>query len=169
MFHYAVAVAVLSSAPVSAAQAENDAINAVYERLVQAKAEISARRVAEAFDENATLITPRPGPPIRRNELQQGLESMAARMADGKVRVSTSYRIESRAVLGDVAVDSGYMRTLFAAPEGAPKPMDMYSRFLVTLKRGADGSWKIIGDASLPADTAAWNNAKQAQGLAFAD
>ena len=169
MFDYAVAVAVLSSAPVSAAQAENEAINVVYEHLVQAKAENSPARVAEAFDENATLITPRPGPPIRRNGLQQALESMAARMADGRVRVSTAYRIESRAVLGDVAVDSGYMRTLFTAPEGAPKPMDMYNRFLLTFKRGADGSWKIIGDASLPADTAAWNNAKQVQGLASAN
>jgi ketosteroid isomerase-like protein len=163
----AIALAVASSASVSASRAENDAINAVYQHLTRAKLENSPEKVAQEYDANATLIDPRSGPPMRGSGLDQSLKSITDRMASEKVRVSTAYRVESRAVLGNVAVDSGYMRTLLTAPAGAPKPKDMYTRFLVTFKRRSDGSWRIIGDASLPADAAAWNNLKRVEGLAF--
>ena len=53
-------------------------------------------------------------------------------------------------MIGDLALDAGYMRQLMTRADG--KSAARYSRFLVTLKRDARGVWKIIGDGSMPAE-----------------
>jgi ketosteroid isomerase-like protein len=90
---------------------------------------------------------------------------MAARMAADGVRVDTAYRVERRSVSGDLAIDAGYMRQTMTRP-GA-EPMVMYRRFLVTMRRGADGAWRIVADASMPAEQAAWDAAARVEGLQY--
>ena len=45
--------------------------------------------------------------------------------------------------------------------------MTMITRFLFTLRRQADGSWRILSDASLPSTEAAWTGAVRAGGLRY--
>ena len=168
MIRPVIAIAILSAAaPASAGSRADPALNAIYERLAAAKAENAPEKVASEFAAQATLISARPGPPIRGDALAGALRPMAERLKSEKVTVSTAYRVESRRVLGDVALDSGYMRTLFAAPAGAARPRDMYNRFLVTFRKKSGGDWKIVGDASLPATSADWDKAARTEGLKF--
>ena len=85
--------------------------------------------------------------------------------ADGAT-LATRYRIERRSVVGDVAVDAGYMRQEMRRAAGQ-QPMTMVTKFLVTLRREADGSWHIVADASMPSTEAAWAGAVRAEGLRY--
>ena len=68
-------------------------------------------------------------------------------------------------MIDGIALDAGYMRQTIRRGDG--QSMTRYARFLVTLQRGADGAWRIIGDASMPADEAAWTALRQTEGLHF--
>lgn len=82
------------------------------------------------------------------------------------ITAATRYRIERRSFAGDVAIDAGYMRQEMRRAAGA-QPMTMITRFLVTLRRQADGSWRILSDASMPSTEAAWTGAVRAEGLRY--
>lgn len=165
MIKFVVAAALLAVSSAAAAHREDAAINGVYDRLVKAKAQNSAEAIAAAFRPEAILISSRPGPAVTGDKLRSVIAPMASRLIADGVTVSTSYRVDHRTVLGSVAVDSGFMRTLFTAPEGAVKPQDMYNRFLVTLQKDARGEWKIIGDASLRSTQEEWDKAAIVPGL----
>jgi ketosteroid isomerase-like protein len=47
------------------------------------------------------------------------------------------------------------------------EPMTRYARFLVTMQRGSDGAWRIIGDASMRAEEAQWTALTRTEGLHF--
>ena len=155
-------VAVVAAAPASA---ENAAINRVYVGLADARARSDVADIAAAFAPEALLIDQRPGPPTSGGELAERLRPMAARIAADNVRLDTAYRVERRSVSGDLALDAGFMRQTMARP-GA-EPMIRYARFLVTLRRGADGTWRIVGDASMPATQAQWDAAPRGEGLQY--
>lgn len=162
----AVALAASLSAAPAAAHPQDGAINQLYGRLVAAKARNDAAGVAAAFAPEALLIDARPGAATSGAELAARLTPMAARMAADGVTVATQYRIERRSVAGDVAIDAGYMRTEMRRAAGE-QPLTMITRFLVTLRRQADGSWRILSDASLPSTEAAWAGAVRAEGLRY--
>lgn len=163
------AMLAMTAASAHAADREDAAINAVYDSLASAKAENSPDAMARAFAADATLISPMPTPAGTGAGLKAALAPMAARLRDEGVQVATAYRIERRTRFGDVAIDAGYMRTHFSAPAGKPKPNDMLSRFLVTLRRQPDGKWLIVADASLPAAADAWEKVERKDGLKFDD
>jgi ketosteroid isomerase-like protein len=73
--------------------------------------------------------------------------------------------VERRSVQDGVAVDAGYMRMQMTRPDGQKGAQ--YARFLVTMRRDASGRWRIIGDASIRTDEAAWNAAPRAAGLRY--
>jgi uncharacterized protein (TIGR02246 family) len=160
----AVAAAVLA-APAAAANPEDAALNRVYAGLVAARAAGDVPGMASAFAPEALLIDQRPMPPIAGADLAERLRPMAARLAADGVRVDTAYRVERRSVSGDLAIDAGYMRQSMTRP-GA-EPLVMYRRFLVTMRRGADGAWRIVADASMPAEQAAWDAAARVEGLQY--
>jgi len=162
----AAALAATLSAVPAAAHPADDAINQVYGRLTEAKAHNDAAGVAAAFAPEALLIDARPGGATSGAELAARLAPMAARMAADGVTVATQYRIERRSVAGDVAVDAGYMRQEMRRAAG-DQPMTMVTKFLVTLRRQADGSWRILSDASMPSTETAWTGAVRAGGLRY--
>jgi ketosteroid isomerase-like protein len=63
-------------------------------------------------------------------------------------------------------VDAGYMRQEMRRAAGA-QPMTMITKFLVTLRRQADGSWRILSDASMPSTETAWVAAVRAGDLRY--
>jgi len=149
----------------AAAHPEDPRINAVYQKLAEARAANDVEGMASAFASGGILVDQRPGPALAGGDLAARLRPMAARIAADGVRIDTSYRVEKRSVMGDIALDAGFMKQSMAAKDG--RTSTRYARFLVTLQKGADQNWRIIGDASMPADEAAWNGLARADGLQF--
>jgi uncharacterized protein (TIGR02246 family) len=160
----ALAAAVAAAAP-AAANPEDAALNRVYTELAAARARHDVAGMASAFAPEALLVDPRPGPPILGTELAERLRPMAARIVADGVSLDTAYRVERRSVAGDIAMDAGYMRQTVTRP-GA-EPNIRYARFLVTMRRGANGAWRIVGDASMPATQAQWDAAARVDGLQY--
>jgi ketosteroid isomerase-like protein len=156
-------LAVCAAAPVSAHPAD-DAINAVYGGLIKARVESDIAGMIAPFPTEAILIDSRPGPALGGGaELEARLRPMAARLATEGVKVKTQYRIERRSVTGEVAMDAGYMRMEMTRPNGQTGAR--YARFLVTMRRDEAGEWRILGDAAMPSDEAAWNAVDRKEGL----
>lgn len=162
---FAILMAVAASSPALSANPEDAALNAVYARLAAARAANDVPGMSAAFGAEGILIDARPGAPITGSELAQRLQPMAERVQADGVRISTSYRIERRSVIDDVAVDAGYMRQTMARGDG--QTGTRYARFLVTMQREADGKWVIIGDASMPSDEAAFAQVTKQPGLHY--
>lgn len=145
---------VLGAAAPAFAHPEDAAIDAVYERLRSARSAGSIEGMSAAFAPDAMLVDSRPGAPILGSELAARLAPQVERLRGENGSIATEYRIERRQVSGNIALDAGYMRQTVNRP--GHEPMTRYARFLVTMRRGADGSWQIVGDASMPATEAAW-------------
>lgn len=144
----------LGAAAPAFAHPEDAAIDAVYERLRNARAAADIEGMVAAFAPDGMLVDSRPGAPITGSELGARLAPQVERLRGEGGSIATEYRIERRQVSGDIALDAGYMRQTVNRP--GHEPMTRYARFLVTMRRGADGQWQILGDASMPATEAAW-------------
>jgi ketosteroid isomerase-like protein len=156
-------LAALAAGPAAAANPEDEALNSVYRGLVESRSRSDVAGMAAAFGSEALLIDQRPMPAISGAELADRLRPMAARIVADNVRIDTAYRVERRSVSGDLAIDAGYMRQSLARP-GA-EPMVRYSRFLVTMRRGESGAWRIVADASMPSTEEAWDSVARSEGL----
>lgn len=157
-------VLVLSAAP-ALAHEQDAALNGVYTKLASARAANDMAGMIGQFGADGLLVDARPGPVISGAELEERMKPMLARIVSEQGRIDTAYRIERRSVIGDIALDAGFMRQTVNRP-GA-EPMTRYARFLVTMKRGEDGRWRIIGDASMPAQQAAFDGVARQEGLHF--
>lgn len=153
------------AAPASAGSPDDAGINAVYAKLSQARAAHDVEGMVSAFSSDGLLVDARPGPVITGGELEGRLRPMAERVANEGIKIATSYRLERRSVMGDVALDAGYMRQTMERPNA--EQTSRYSRFLVTMRRETDGVWRIIGDASMPAEQAQFDALKPVQGLYY--
>jgi len=153
------------TAPALAASAEDPALNAVYAGLRDARAAHDVAGMAAAFAQDGLLVDARPGPVISGAELPGRLAPMAQRIRDEGVRIATAYRLERRSVMGDVAVDAGFMRQTMVRATG--EQAVRHARFLVTLRRQSDGRWRIVADASMPATAEAFDALKPVEGLHY--
>ena len=165
--HLATALfASLVAATAAAAHPQDQAINAVYAGLASSRAANDVAGMAAPFHPQALLIDARPGPAVTGADLAAVLAPQRERLVKEGVRIDTAYRVERRQVIGqDIAVDAGYMRQAMKR-EGAAE-MVRYARFLVTMQRGEDGRWKIVGDAAMPSTAEVWNGLKAQDGLQF--
>ena len=153
------------AAPAAAANREDDALNQVYAALSRARAAHDVAGMTSAFGAQGLLVDARPGPAISGGELGERLKPMADRVRSEGVKIDTAYRLERRSVMGDVAVDAGYMRQTMVRPDGQTGMR--YARFLVTMKREPGQGWKIVGDASMPAEKAAFDGVLKVDGLHY--
>ncbi len=162
----AAALIALSSAPPATAHPQDEAINAVYARLAASRVANDVAGMASGFHPQALLIDARPGPAVLGADLAGVLAPQRERIVRDGVTVESAYRVERRQVIGeDLAVDAGYMRQAMRRP-GAPEAVRI-ARFLVTLKRGPDGAWQIIGDAAMPSTAEVWTGLAAQAGLRF--
>ena len=166
-YHPNLACAALCSiaAPAAAAHPEDASINSVYDGLRQARAANDLDGMASAFGPGGLLIDARPGPAISGDELGARLKPMVARVKAEGVKIETGYRIERRSVLGDVALDAGFMRQTITRP--GTEPTVRHARFLTTLQRDPSGRWRIIGDASMTVDKAQFDGVAKVEGLTY--
>lgn len=153
--------------PASAYPADG-ALNRLYETIAAGVAVNSAEQVTGAFAADAVVLDSRPGPPAGGDAFRAGIARMAERLKADGVEVKADYRVIRRMVTGDVAVDVGYRRQSMAGTKpGGPVPGTQYQKFLVVAQRQADGGWKIVRDASLPASKEAWDAAARTEGLKY--
>jgi ketosteroid isomerase-like protein len=163
----AVGVSLVAAAPAAAHPADG-ALNRLYEKIAAGVAANSGEEVTGAFAADAVVLDSRPGPPANGEAFRAGIARMAERLKADGVEVKAGYRVISRMVTGDVAVDVGYRRQSMAVTKaGGPVPGTQYQKFLVVAQRQADGGWKIIRDASLPASKEAWDAAERTEGLKY--
>lgn len=156
-----------AAAPAAAAHPSDPAINAVYARLAESRAANDVAGMAGAFEPGALLIDARAGPAVSGAELAGILAPQRDRLVRDGIRIDTAYRVERRQLLADgLAVDSGYMRQTLRRPDGTAQVR--YARFLVTLRRSADGAWRIVADAAMPSTEEVWFGLSAQPGLAFA-
>lgn len=165
--HLVVMAAAMISAIATPASAheQDDAINTVYAKLASARAANDLKGMTGNFGAHGLLVDARPGPVISGAELEGRMKPMLERIVADKARLETAYRIERRSVIGDIALDAGFMRQTISRP-GA-EPMIRYARFLVTMQRSSDGNWRIIGDASMPSQQTAFDALPRQSGLHF--
>lgn len=149
----------------AAAHEQDPAINSVYAKLASARAANDLRGMTGNFAAEGLLVDARPGQVISGAELADRMKPMLERLLSENGRIDTAYRIERRSVIDDIALDAGFMRQTVSRP-GA-EPMTRYARFLVTMKRGGDGQWRIVGDASMPAQQTAFEGVARQEGLHF--
>ena len=154
---------VMAAIPCKAAP-EDEGINAVYAELARARSANDVAGMSGAFAESGLLVDARPGPVISGAELAARLQPMRDRLVADGIRIDTRYRVERRSIMDDIAVDAGFMRQTVTRPDGTATPR--YARFLVTMRRDGD-RWRIIADASMPADEAAWNSVPRGEGRQF--
>jgi uncharacterized protein (TIGR02246 family) len=170
-YRYALALgAAILSVAASAAGRDDAGLNALYEGIAAAVAVNDGAGVADRFATDAIVLDPRPEPPARGAAFRSAMTGMAARMKADGVKVRSEYRIDSRTVSGDFAVDTGYRRMTIAgggAGGAGAQPMVQYHKFLVVARRQPNGGWRILRDASLPASEAAWNGAVRVEGLKY--
>lgn len=152
--------------PAPAAQPQDQALNGVYDRLATARAAHDVAGMSAAFDPKALLIDARSALPVSGQELAAMLQPQRDRLVNDGVSIDTAYRVERRQMMGDgLAVDAGHMRQTLKRDEGAPQVR--YAKFLVTLKRGGDGVWRIVADAAMPSTAEAWEKLSPQPGLLF--
>ena len=108
----------LAVASPAAAHVEDEALNGVYRRLAAARAAGDVEGMTGAFGADRLLVDQRPGPVISGGELAARLRPMAERLRADNVSIATAYRIERRSVMGDIALDAGYMRQMLRRPDG---------------------------------------------------
>jgi ketosteroid isomerase-like protein len=162
----AAALIALSFAAPAAAHPQDEAINGVYARLAASRVANDVAGMAAGFHPQALLIDARPGPAVLGADLAGVLAPQRERIVRDGVTVESAYRIERRQVIGeDLAVDAGYMRQAVRRPGAAENVR--HARFLVTLKRGADGVWQIVGDAAMPSTAEVWTALAAQPGLRF--
>ncbi len=162
---FAASAVLIIAAPALANRAEDDALNAVYAGLARARAAHDVAGMAGAFSRDALLVDQRPGPPIGGGELAGVLQPFRDRLVAEGVRIDTAYRVERRSVSDDIALAAGFKRQSLTRADGQSSVR--YARFLVTMRREAGGTWRIIGDAAMPATEAAWNGLTRTEGLHF--
>lgn len=162
------AAALGAAAPAAAADPADVAINRMYETIAAGVATNSGESVTSAFADDAMVLDPRAGAPAEGAAFRAGVQRMADRLRADGVQVKADYRVVRRIVSGDIAVDAGFRRQTMATTKAeGPQPGTQYHKFLVVARRLADGRWKIVRDASLPATKEAWDAAARTEGLKY--
>lgn len=159
-------LAAACAASSAAAHPQDGAINAVYAALRASRTAHDVAGMAAPFHPQALLIDARPAPPVAGGDLAAVLAPQRDRLVKDGVQIDSLYRIERRQVIdGGLVVDAGYMRQAMRR-EGAAETV-RYARFMVTMKREADGRWRIVGDAAMPSTAEVWSGLKARDGLQF--
>lgn len=100
-----------------------------------------AASVAALYTDDAAMVGTGAPYASGRSEIQARLGQMFAVSAVGTIESKETV------VSGNVAFDDGTYTQTITPPKG--KPMTVNGRYIVTLKKGADGSWKIYRHLSV--------------------
>ncbi len=159
--------ATLAALPAVAHADTNADINAIYDRLAAGLVAGDPALSRSTYADDAIFLPAQPvgidRGAVVHDRMRQGAERLKADGATMKI----SYRVVSRQITGNLAIDAGYYRTDMTRPTGEPRSMTRYNKMLVVSAKQKDGSWKITHDASIAASQAAFDGAVAQPGLKF--
>jgi uncharacterized protein (TIGR02246 family) len=159
----AMAALMLAAAPAWAASPDDAALNGLYEAMARGAATASADMIAGAFADDALLLYPDNQPAMDGTAFRASLGQMAASLKPGQL--DSRFRIERRLVSDGLAVDNGVLRRTMRRADG--REQTSYAKFVVASRRDADGRWRVVTDASLPANEDAWTRVQRTPGLKY--
>jgi uncharacterized protein (TIGR02246 family) len=144
---------VVAFAAACATAREGGDINEPYRHFTKGYAALDAAELAQGYAADATYVQPPP------TLVQRGREEIRADFARGfeaaaksGSRRAIAFRVLKREVHGDLAYDIGFARVTAIPAEGAPR--QSYGKWVVVLRRDADGVWRFVADCYSPADQA---------------
>jgi len=161
------AAVALAAMPVAAQGDPNAAINAVYDRISAGLRDHDPAMSRGAYTPDVLYLPAMPGAIDRGDRFHERMRRSADRLKADKVDAKLSFRVVSRTLRGDTAIDAGYFRNDMTRASPTPTTQTRYSKFLVVAMRQADGSWKISHDASVPATREAFDAAAPHPGLKY--
>ena len=125
--------------------ADEAAIDAVYERLIQAYAELDTTMVLDLYTDDAYYLMGRAQRILQgREELGRAYSVLAHAKAKSN-RLAIEFRIVDRKIHEDLAYDVGYYKLITTRPDGQFR--EKASKFLTVLKKQDDGSWRFAADS----------------------
>ena|ERR1700756_5171756 len=147
-------LAILAAAVLACASVRGGGdINEPYRRFAKGFAALDATELAGAYAADATYVQPPP------TALQRGNEQIRADYARGFEAAAKSgstramaFRVLKREVHGDLAYDIGFSRATGIAADGTTR--QSYGKWVVVLRRDADGVWRFVADCYSPTDQA---------------
>jgi len=157
-------LAVFAAAP--AAADTNADVNAIYERMAEGIRTLDPEMSRRTYAADAAYLPPNPGPIDQGERLHALMRGSGERLKADQVAMTISYRVVRRTLVGNTAIDMGYYRTAMKRGTDGTEQV-RYSKFLLTARREADGTWKISHDASLPSSKEAFEAAQPVPGLRF--
>jgi len=124
--------------------AEDDAaIDALYDRFSRAYDELDSQAVVALYTEDALYLSG--DRPIRQGSAAVAEAfSFLDRIRQEGGTTSITFRSVDRSIEGNLAHDVGYYKTVFTPPGGEPRASA--GKFVVVLKKQADGSWRFHVD-----------------------
>ena len=123
--------------------ADDAAINALYDRFSQAYDELDSQAVVALYTEDALYLSG--DRPIRRGSADIATSfSFLDRVREDGGTMSIEFRSVDRSIEGNLAHDVGYYKTVSTPPGGEPRVG--VGKFVVVLKKQADGSWRFHVD-----------------------
>lgn len=152
------------STPVPAAKkgtaADKAAINALRDKVMAAFNSNDAAAIAACYTDDAVVMNPNEasaeGKPAIQASYQATFQQGAAKMAvtPRETEVSGDWAFETGAVSVTVTPKAARKKVASRrAAKKAGKPVEVTSRYVVVLKKQADGSWKVhldIGNSATP-------------------
>lgn len=149
------------------AQANDAAVNAVYDRFAAAYAALEPAKLDQLYAPDATYLSRSPRLAIQnRDSILKGMGGFLDQVKANGGRLDIKFRVTDRKRFGDVIVDNGYMRlTTKPSKDVAEQLTD--AKFILVMAKQPDGRWTFVSDADIETPAGSYDNAQPVQGVKF--
>ena len=155
-------------ASTTAGAADEERMNAVYERFIAAYAALDVDLLMTAYDDDAVYLrSSEAAPAIGEPEIRASYNAFFGHVRNDGERMRISFRIIDRKMTDELASDVGYYRLERIAADGTEIGA-FYGRFLTVLAPQSDGEWAFANDLDTTANAELWEAAKPVKGAMFA-
>ncbi|WP_106640469.1 YybH family protein [Allosphingosinicella vermicomposti] len=160
----AISLAVALGSP---AAANDEAANAVYERMAASYRALDPASLDKVYAPGATYNPRNAKAGIDDYQrLMTGLSGFQRQVKDKGGHVDIRFRVAERKRLGDVYIDHGFVRTTYILEKGGA-PIISNGKFMTVLAKQPDGNWAIVSDADSDTPPEAFDKAVPVAGLKY--
>ena len=149
------------------ADASDQGVNAVYERMQAAYASLDAAKLETVYSPDATYLPGSPKANVNnRQAIQRGLGGFIDKVRANNGRIEVSFRIVERKRFDGIFIDNGYVRSVIDYGDGKP-PVVSNGKFQTAIVRQPDGKWAFVSDSDSETPPASYDKAKPLVGVKF--
>lgn len=151
------------------AQASDQGVNAVYERMQAAYGSLDASKLETVYAPDATYLPRSAKANVNTREaIRRGLAGFIDQVRAGKGTIRVRFRVVERKRFNDVYIDNGYVRTIIDSGDGTP-PIVSNGKFLAAIAQQPEGHWAFVSDSDSETPPASFDEAKPLAGIKFDD